>query len=155
MMSDMKHKRGFTLIELMIVITIVAILAAIAYPSYQNYILKSRRVDAEGNLLELGQYLERYFTENGRYDQDRGGTAVSLPFNKSPKEGTATFYNLAFTAGEPTATTFELSASPAGSQAEDTDCGVLSLDHTGTKCILNGSKCSNVPADAEAVDECW
>jgi len=154
-MKHLELDKGFTLIELMIVITIVAILAAIAYPSYQNYILKSRRTDAAGNLLELGQYLERYFTENGRYDQDRGGTAVSLPFNKSPKEGTSTFYNLAFTAGEPTATTYELSAAPVGSQAEDTNCGTLTLDHTGAKCILNGSKCSNVPADAEAVDECW
>ena len=154
-MKHLKLDKGFTLIELMIVVMIVAILAAVAYPSYQNHVMKSRRVDATGNLLSLGQYLERYFTENGRYDQDRGGTAVSLPFTKSPKDGTATFYNLAFTAGEPTATTYKLSATPVGAQAKDTDCGILTLDHTGTKCILNGSKCSNQPANAEAVDECW
>lgn len=154
-MKHLKLDSGFTLIELMIVIMIVGILAAIAYPSYQNYVLKTRRTDAAGNLLELGQYLERYFTENGKYNEDRAGNDVVLPFDKSPKEGTATFYDLDFTAGEPTATTYELSAAPVGSQAEDTTCGTLTLDHTGVKCILNGSKCSNVPADAEAVDECW
>lgn len=152
----MKNNRGFTLIELMVVVGIIAILAAIGYPSYQNYVTKARRVDAEGNLLELSQYLERYFTENGRYDQDAGGTAVTLPFTKSPKEGTATFYNLGFAAGSPTSTAFTLQATPAGAQvSNDQKCGTLSVDSTGVKCVLGGTKCSNVPADSGIIDDCW
>jgi type IV pilus assembly protein PilE len=151
-----KNSSGFTLIELMIVVTIIAILAAIGYPGYQNYVTKARRVDAQADLLELSQYMERFFTENGRYHQDAGGTAVSLPFNKSPSEGSSTFYNLSFVAGSPTSTTFTLQAVPVGAQLKnDTQCGALSLDHTGVKCALGGTKCSNVVADASVIETCW
>ncbi|MCS3902956.1 type IV pilus assembly protein PilE [Methylohalomonas lacus] len=149
---------GFTLIELMITVAIIGLLAAIAYPSYQNYVTKTRRVDAEGNLLELSQYMERFFTENGRYDEDTGGDDVDLPFTESPKEGNSTFYNLGFASGEPTSTTFVLEAVPVGPQAaNDTACATLTLDSTGAKCILGGSKCSDSTDSAvrKAVDECW
>jgi len=149
---------GFTLIELMIVVTIIGILAAIAYPSYNNYVTKSRRVDATGDLLELSQYMERFFTENGRYDQDTGSTALTidtLPFKKSPNEGSSTFYNISFTAG-PTPTSYTLSASPAGAQAtNDTDCAVLSYNSVAVKCIKSGASCSNVEAQQAAVGDCW
>jgi type IV pilus assembly protein PilE len=153
-MKDLSKQRGVTLIELLIVVTIIAVLAAIAIPSYNNYVMRARRTEARGNLQELSQYLERYFTENGRYDQDRGGTAFSLPFNKSPKEGAATFYNIAFAAG-PAQSSYTLKATPTGAQTIDTACGALTLAHTGTKCILNGTKCSNVVADQAVVGECW
>lgn len=157
-MTAFRSTTGFSLIELLIVIAIIGIIAAIAYPSYRNYVVETRRTDAEGNLLELTQYMERYFTENGRYDQDAGGTAISLPFDSSPKDGDVTFYNLGFTTGEPTATTFELQATPVGGQAtDDASCGTLSIDHTGAKCILSGSKCSDsgTASTREAVEECW
>jgi len=153
-MLNLNKQHGVTLIELMGVVTIIAILAAIAIPSYNNYVMRARRTEARGNLQELSQYLERYFTESGRYDQDRGGTAFSLPFNKSPKEGGATFYNITFAAG-PAQTSYTLRATPAGSQAGDTACGALTLAHTGTKCILNGAKCSDVIADQAVVGGCW
>lgn len=156
MINKKQNKRGFTLIELMIVVMIISILAVIAIPSYRNYVRDTRRTDAEGNLLELSQYLERFFTENGRYDQDTGGTAVSLPFNKSPKEGTSDFYDIAFSAGEPTSTTFTLEATPTASQS-DPSCGTLSLTHTGVKCILGGTKCFDSASATvrSAVDDCW
>ncbi len=89
----MNH-RGFTLIELMIVVAVVGILAAIAYPSYQEQVRKSRRADGAAVLMQNAQFLERFFTENGRYDQDRGGTAVALPYATSPLDGDATYYNI-------------------------------------------------------------
>ena len=72
--------RGFTLIEVMIVVVIISILAAIAYPAYQSQLQQSRRIDAQTALLELAQYMERYYTTNGSY------TGATLPFTASPKD---------------------------------------------------------------------
>lgn len=153
-----KNYRGFTLIELMIVILIASIIMLIAYPNYKKYVIKARRADATSTLLQASQFMERFFTENGRYHQDSGGTAFSLParFSKSPQEGTTTFYTIATTVL--TATTFTLTATPVGDQlASDTQCGVLTLDHTGVKCISGGSTCSNASSQSvqEQVNDCW
>ncbi len=151
----LKKTRGFTLIELMIVVLIASIIMAVGYPSYKRYVIKARRVDAGSNLLEISQYMERFFTENGRYNQDTGGTAFSLPFTKSPKDGTTTFYNISTTAL--TATAYTLQASPTGDQASDTDCGALTLNSVGVKCISGGAKCSNNASASiqEEVNDCW
>lgn len=158
-MARMNRKGGFTLIELMIVVVIIGILAAIAYPSYKNYVVKTRRADAVANVMELSQYMERFFTENGRYDEDRSGTAVTnatLPFTKSPQEGSAAHYNLGFAAA-PSSGAYTLEAVPQGDQANsDTDCGTLRIDSTGKKCILGGAKCSDGgDAARAAVGDCW
>lgn len=151
-----KNNRGFTLIELMIVVLIASIIMAIGYPSYKKYVIKARRVDAGGNLLEISQYMERFFTENGRYDQDTGGNALSLPFTKSPRDGTTTFYTISTTALS--ATAYTLRALPVGDQAaSDTDCGALTLNSAGVKCINGGSSCSNSGSATvqEDVNDCW
>lgn len=62
------HSRGFTLIELMITVAIVAILTAIAYPSYRNYVLRGQIVDATNGLAALQANMERYYQDNRRYD---------------------------------------------------------------------------------------
>jgi len=142
--------RGFTLIELMLVVMIIGILASIAYPSYQDYMTRTRRVEAEGIMLEITSLIERTFTETGTY------VGAALPFDQSPKSGNP-MYNIAYSAG-PTATSFTLSATPQGTQAAaDTRCTVLSLDGAGVKCILGGSKCSDSATAAvrNAVADCW
>ncbi|MDQ1831903.1 type IV pilin protein [Massilia scottii] len=63
----MKRSQGFTLIETMIVMTIVVVLAALAYPGYQDFIIKARRAEAQAVLLELMQKQERYYTQHNRY----------------------------------------------------------------------------------------
>ena len=67
---------GFTLIEVMIVVAVIGILAAIAYPSYQESVTKTRRSAAQGCLVEMAQFMERFYTTNMRYDQTAAGVAV-------------------------------------------------------------------------------
>jgi type IV pilus assembly protein PilE len=129
--------RGITLIELMIVVVIIGILAAIAYPSYQQQVRKTRRADGKAALLDTAQELERCYTRFARYND--GNCGVALPSN-SP-EG---FYVI--TANALDASSFTLDAAPQGDQANDAACGTLRLTNTG----IQGSQ----GADADAND-CW
>ena len=123
--------RGFTLIELMVVVAVVAILVAIAVPSYSEAVRKGKRGQAKSDLVEAAQIAERYRTINNTYTGLSVGTAgTDEIFDQSPKTGTAD-YNIA-TSGTPDATTFKLTATPTGGQANDR-CGVLSIDQAGVK----------------------
>ena len=116
--------RGFTLIELMIVVTLIAIIAAIAIPSYQKYVEKTRRADAQSALLQAAQSLERCFTRLNAYNAAGCPGVTGLT-----SEG---FYRISFADGEPTATTFELEAEPVGAQEND-PCGTFTLDQRGQR----------------------
>ena len=83
-----RSARGFTLIELMIAVAVVAILASIAYPSYMDSVRKSRRGQAKADLVELAQILERYHTNNLVYPT---GTSWTNPLPQSPRDGTAQY----------------------------------------------------------------
>ncbi len=131
-----KKQNGFTLIELMIVVAIVGVLARIAYPSYQDSMIKSRRADAKSALLELSVFMERYYTTKGCYNIPdattlacvAGNAAPALPFTTTPKSSTAN-YDLTVAA---TPSTFILTATPR-STVPDSKCGTLTLDNTNTK----------------------
>ena len=128
----MKLKKGFTLIELLIAIAIIGILAAVAYPSYMNSVIKSRRVDAQAALLGFAQAMERNYTLNGTYKgAASGGADTGAPTifsNKSPIDGSDTYYNL--TIASAAVNTYTLQATAVGSQLGD---GNLQLTSTGAK----------------------
>ncbi len=126
---------GFTIIELMIAVAIVGILAAIAYPSYQESVRKGRRGQAKADLVEAAQIAERYRTINRTYENLSVGAGAGHQIRPySPKETTAAaaaHYELSVS-GTPDQNTFKVIATPRNSQVGDR-CGVLSIDHLGAK----------------------
>lgn len=129
--------RGFTLIELMITVAVVAVLAAIAIPSYTQYVLRSHRAEARNFLLAAAQRLEQNYTLSGSYNTTQQGAAVgnafivAAGFSAVPVGGPAR-YNISFVAGFPTAGAFQLQAVPAGPQTNDA-CGTLLLNQQGLR----------------------
>ncbi|MCW8908722.1 MAG: type IV pilin protein [Sedimenticola sp.] len=133
---------GFTLIELMIVVAVIGILAAIAYPSYLEQVQKTRRSNCAGELVGLGNAMERFFTVNGTYvGATVGGAAGDIYPAQCPIDGGTAYYNLSITAQ--TGSTFAIQATPTGAQAGDS-CGTLSYTNTGQKAATGGS-----------LAECW
>ena len=137
-MEKTRHPRintGFTLIELLIVVAIVGILAAIAYPSYQEQVRQSRRSDCEGALTGLAGAMERYFTVNNTYAGAAVGTSGIYP-NQCPVDGNTAYYTLSIPSA--TATGFTLQAARTGSQSGD-KCGTLTLSSTGQKGVTGAA----------------
>jgi type IV pilus assembly protein PilE len=127
------RSRGFTLLEVMIACAIVAILAAIAYPSYKNSIQKSRRADATTALLGVASQMERYSTEKGTYATATLGTGAGAVFANHTENS---YYNLSL--ANLTATTYTVRAAPTGAQAGD-PCGTLTYTEQGVKGVTGGS----------------
>ncbi|WP_423779817.1 type IV pilin protein [Delftia acidovorans] len=137
-----RRDRGFTLIELMIVVAVVAILGAIAVPSYNEYIRRAHRADARAGLLQAQQWLERAATAMGVYP-----TALPAELTWSSDRGKR--YTLGFAAGNTNAA-YTLVATRRGSQAGDR-CGDFTLTHTGTR----GLQGDGITVAAPLVMECW
>lgn len=136
----MKKDLGFTLIELMIVVAIVGILAAIAYPSYQEYVLRSWRTDAQGCLMESAQIMERRFTTSTPMAYqviDGDGDGTDSMFDSNEAGGCGATGELAdrytFALNVPNGNAYTLSATPKGAQTGDTKCKILGITQTGTK----------------------
>ena len=125
---------GFTLTEAMVVVAVVAILVAIAYPSYLDQMRKSKRAEGKGLLLETAQALEKCRTLYGAYNATAAGganlcatvTNITGTNSISSAEG---FYLVSASAG-PATSTFTLQAVP---QQTDPLCGTLTLDQAGTR----------------------
>jgi len=137
----LRWQRGVTLIELMIVVVIVGILASVAYPSYQNYILRSKRAEGKALLLDAAARQERHFADNNTYADDVTELNYSDPALSAEQN-----YELTIEAGPSNdfATSYTLRVAPQFGDG-DAECGDLLLDSRGTQGRSGGA----------SIDRCW
>jgi type IV pilus assembly protein PilE len=129
-----KRSKGFTLIELMITVAIVGILAAVAYPSYKEQIIRSRRTDATESLMGLAHVLERCYTSYGAYN-NVNCSVVDGSQAFITQDSSENYYSIGIASTNLSATAFTLEATPkSGKSQEDDDvCKTLSLQSTGKR----------------------
>jgi type IV pilus assembly protein PilE len=121
-----RKNSGFSLVEVLIVVAIVAILAAIAWPAYQSQVRKGHRADAQAYMLDLANKEQQYLLDARSYAT--GGTAIA-DLNATPPTSVSNFYTVSIAAGA-TTPSFVITATPTGTQVPD---GTLTLDNTGQK----------------------
>lgn len=135
----MKKQNGFTLIELMIVVAIIGILSAIAYPSYQSYMKKSARADAKVGLSKLADKQERFYLQNNTYT----ATIADLNTSTTSEEG---YYTFTITSDDLLSGFIITATAVTGkSQANDTGCTVMTLSSTSAK----------TPNGPAPIKDCW
>lgn len=147
--------RGFTLIELMITVGIVAVLAAIAIPSYGAYVARTRRADARGQLVQVAQFMQRFYVANDNFSTDRAGNNVfdRVPVNllRSPADGVP-IYNLTVPAATLSPTSYEVRMVPVAAGVMGNDaCGSFTLTSTGVRGVSVGG----VAGTTSQRDTCW
>jgi type IV pilus assembly protein PilE len=143
---SLRAARGFTLIELIVALVIIGILTAIAIPNYTAYIQRSNRGEARAALLEASTWMQRWRTENGRYDRPppaAPGTAPPLPITQTPAPPAVAKYTIAV--ATPNAIEYTITATPVGVMAGDV-CGNLVINWTGQRTWTGASG---------TLDVCW
>ncbi|KAF1069353.1 MAG: Fimbrial protein [Pseudomonas citronellolis] len=133
-----KRAGGFTLIELMITVLVMALLAAIAIPSYSSYVLRGHRSEGQALLSEAVARQERYFAQNNAYASSAAG------LNMTTYVANLQYYTLGITSDG--SSTYTLTATATGSQASDKACTTLSVNQAGTR---------SYTGTASSASDCW
>lgn len=126
--------RGFTLVELAVIMAVVAILAAVAIPNYSEYVMRSHRSAVQSFISDVASRQSQFFLDRRNY----AGTVAALNMAAPPADVTARYtVAIAVVAGPPGG--FQVSATPIGTQATDR-CGALTIDQAGTRTAV-GPRC--------------
>ncbi len=127
--TSTEKSKGFTLIELMIVVAIIALLAAIAIPSYRDFVVRSNRTEAKVALTELANLLEKHYSEMGSYATDFGDDKAAGEVNY--RDATDKYYELEI---DSDGSTYTLTATALNKQFDDDeDCQEITLSHLGVR----------------------
>lgn len=127
----MRRNSGFTLIELMITVAVIAILAAIAYPSYKQYVIRANRSEAQSYLMDLSQRQQKYLMDARAYADNVTTLGVSQPGRVADN------YTITITVGSGLPPSFTITATPNSGTVQSGD-GALSINQAGTKTWTGG-----------------
>jgi type IV pilus assembly protein PilE len=141
---------GFTLIELVVAMAVVAILTAVAIPSYLNYIRQAREPDAKQAVLDLAAREERYYTLNNTYTSNAANLGYTGTGNVGVNLGTGSQPDYVLTVSASSATAYTLLATPLNDQLHD-KCGSYQLDNTGSQLNIYPS----TGTTAAPIPGCW
>lgn len=123
----MRKQKGFTLIELLVGVAIVGILTVVVVPTYQSYVLQTKRTDGKMALTDMADRQERYYSQNNTYASD-----VATLFGEAGDQfSSRELYILTVTAGN--TNTYSLTATAEADMSGDTGCTILTYSQAGAK----------------------
>ena len=141
--------RGFSLVEVLTVVTVIGILTALALPSYQEYVRRGHRAEARAGLLQAAQWMERVATANGVYPATtakNGADVTPLPLSLTTVPGR----RYAVSLKTATDSAYTLIAVPSGAQSDD-KCGTFTLDQSSVRGITSAA----ATGSADLIADCW
>jgi type IV pilus assembly protein PilE len=138
-----ESQRGFTLIEVMMVLVIIAILLTLVLPAYRDSVLKSQRADGRSALMDMAARQEKYFAQNNSYTTSISDVGTGLGLGRiTSKEG---YYNLTVSActGGAISRCYLLGATATANQSDDVRCSTYTLDNVGRKLAKTSDSVDN------------
>jgi type IV pilus assembly protein PilE len=142
----MNQEKGFTLIELMIVVVIIGLLTAIAVPSYTEYVQKARRAEATAVLRDAQQFMQRLYAANNTYRVNGAAPALPAGIQTAPPNAAQANYNITVATPDDMSYTLTATRSSSGPMASDT-CGNFTLNQRNGRGLTNNS--------SKTIQDCW